>query len=111
MGSVTMSHIGHAQRSDEADPPRRGVLSPIVAEAPYRRQCRIAAVVGAGSLSPDVAATRCRLSELSPSGKEGLMRRPPVPPGEPTGLNKERPGQRTEARLGRAGSESRETRP
>ena len=41
---------------------------------------------------------------------EGCTRRPPVPPGEPTGLNKERPGQSTEARSW-AGSRSRETLP
>ena len=35
------------------------------------------------------------------------MRRPPVPPGEPTGLNQERPGQRTEALLTGAGSRPR----
>ena len=35
------------------------------------------------------------------------MRRPPVPPGEPTGLNQERPGQRTEALLTGAGGRPR----
>ncbi len=40
------------------------------------------------------------------------MRGPPVPPGEPTGLNQERPGQRTEARaVRRAGSRPRGRRP
>lgn len=39
------------------------------------------------------------------------MGRPPVPPGEPTGLNKERPGQSTDALLTGAGSRSRERRP
>ena len=38
------------------------------------------------------------------------MGRPPVPPGEPTGLNQERPGQRTEARCW-AGSQPRGRRP
>ena len=38
------------------------------------------------------------------------MGRPPVPPGEPTGLNKERPGQSTDALLTGAGSRSRERR-
>ena len=40
------------------------------------------------------------LKKLSPvKGKEGQTRRPPIPLGEPTGLNKEQPGQSTEVRL------------
>src|SRR2546430_2386676 len=42
--------------------------------------------------------------------KGGALRRPPVPPGEPTGLNQERPGQKSEASAA-AGSRSRERLP
>src|SRR5438046_1142337 len=42
--------------------------------------------------------------------KGGAKWRPPVPPGEPTGLNKERPGQKSKANAS-AGRQSRETLP
>ena len=53
----------------------------------------------------DVACWSCLFAE----GRGAKVERPPVPPGEPTGLNKERPGQSTEARRIERGADREES--
>jgi len=97
------------------DPPANKALEPAATECARRRAAADGAaqrevLVAAAQRQPllrhDVAYRSCL-----PLERRGLMRRPPVPPGEPTGLNKERPGQKYGSPYVRAGSKSRDALP